>query len=239
MSRAVRPGPMSLAGLVWLARVGPAPLEPWRLAMGWSEPTAEDHARRLERARWLSRHPTSYGEGSLFLATAEGTERVAVPVAAGRVPAPTWWAHARACAWTAAWLTRRGQLELGCREVAGANDWRGELRWRDRSGWRVSGHHPDLIRVIEGTSVAVEVELARKSAARLSAILELHALWRSQGKTGGVAYVCGGPRAGERVQQLAERHGLSRGTGGLGVRTVGEVQAETRALAGREHAAVG
>ena len=111
------------------------------------------------------------------------------------------------------------------------DDWRGELRWRDRSGWRTSGHHPDLVRVIDGTPLAVEVELARKSSARLTAILELHALWRSQGKTAGVMYVCGSVRGGERVQRVAERHGLTRGTGGLGLRTLEEVQHAARGLA--------
>jgi hypothetical protein len=205
--------------------------------MGWSEPTAEDHARRLERAGWLARQRTSYGEGSLLMATRDGIERAAVPVTPSRPTAPTWWAHARACGWTAAWLTRRGQLGLGWRELAGEGAWRGELRWRDRSGWRTSGHHPDLLRSIDGTPVAVEVELARKSGARLAAILELHALWRSQGKTGGVLYVCGSALVCDRVQRIAERHGLTRGTGGLGLRTLAEAQAEARELAAGAHAA--
>jgi hypothetical protein len=111
--------------------------------------------------------------------------------------------------------------------------WRGELRWRDRNGWRTSGHHPDLLRSINGTPVAVEVELARRSSARLAAILELHALWRSQGKSGGVPYVCGNALACYRVQRVAERHGLTRGTGGLGLRTL----AEARELATGAHAA--
>ncbi|MBV9002872.1 MAG: hypothetical protein JO304_27705 [Solirubrobacterales bacterium] len=164
--------------------------------------SAEYHHLRLQREGWISRHPTSYGEGSLFIATRQGIERVAVPVVAA-APAPTWWQHVRGCAWTAAWLTRRGQLELGCRELDSADEWRGELRWRDRTGWRTSGHHPDLVRVIDGAPVAVEVELARKSSARLSAILELHTLWRMQGRTGGVLYVCGTARGCERVQRLA------------------------------------
>lgn len=230
MSRAVRPGPASLAGLEWLARVGPAPLGTWRVAMGWSSPTAEDHARRLGQAGWLARHPTSYGEGSLLVVTRDGIGRAGVPVAPARVPAPTWWAQMRACAWTAAWLTRRGQLALGPCELADEDIWRGELRWRDRSGWRSSGHRPDLLREVDEVPVAVEVELARKSTARLSAVLELQALWRSQGKTGGVTYVCANKLVCERVQRIAARHGLTRGTGGLGLRTLGEIQAEALQL---------
>jgi hypothetical protein len=37
MGRVLRPGPASMEGLRWLARVGLAPLEAWRCAMGWSE----------------------------------------------------------------------------------------------------------------------------------------------------------------------------------------------------------
>jgi hypothetical protein len=205
--------------------------------MRWSQPTAEDHARRLERAGWLSRHPTSYGEGSLLLATRDGIQRVAVPVSPMRPPAPTWWEHARACAWAAAWLTQRGQLQLGSRELASAEDWRGELRWHDRSGWRTSGHQPDLVRMIDGTAVAVEVELARKSTPRVSAILALHALWRAQGKTAGVTYICANHRACERIQRLGARHGLARGKGGLGLRTLDEIEAEARELARKPYTA--
>lgn len=234
MSRAGRPGPASLEGLSWLCRVGPAPVEAWRLALGWAAPTAADHARRLERAGWLRRWPTSYGEGSLLAPTREGVLRCGLEVLAPRrAPGPTWWAHLRACAWAAAWLTRRGQLELGPRELAEDDSWRAEIRWRDRGGWRNSGHRPDLVRAIDGVPVAVEVEIQRKSSARLQAILELHALWRSQEKSGGVLYVCGTERGCERIQRIAERHGLSRGAGGLGLRTIGEIQAGTRELAGR------
>jgi len=31
------PGPASLAGLSWLARAGPGPVDAWRVAMGWSK----------------------------------------------------------------------------------------------------------------------------------------------------------------------------------------------------------
>jgi hypothetical protein len=94
----------------------------------------------------------------------------------------------------------------------------------------MGGHHPDLIRVIEGIPVAVEVELQRKSSSRLEAILSLHALWRRQEKTGGVLYVVDSPRGVQRVQHLAERQGLTRGVGGLGLRTVDEVREALRTL---------
>jgi hypothetical protein len=45
MSRELRPGPASMKGLEWLARVGPSPLDPWRYSMGWSEVAARNHIR--------------------------------------------------------------------------------------------------------------------------------------------------------------------------------------------------
>jgi hypothetical protein len=234
MGRKLRPGRATVAGLLWLARVGPAPLDAWRVAMGWGRSAAYSHASRLIEMRWAATTTMGRGAGSLIHPTRDGLQVVGVQAIAPGRPGPTWWAHCAGCAWTAAWLTQRGQLHLGCRELVGDDGWRGELRWRDRGGWRTSGHHPDLVRVIEQTPVAVEVELARKSSARLSAILELHALWRSQGKTGGVMYICGTNRTAERVERAAQRHGLSRGRGGLGLRTLPEVRAEARELASRQ-----
>ena len=238
MARRLRPGRATMTGLQWLVRVGPAPLDAWRVAMGWGRSAVYSHASRLIERRWAEATAMGHGAGSLIYPTRDGLRVTGVEAVGVVAPAPTWWAHCVGCAWTAAWLTQRGQLQLGCRELAGDPGWRGEVRWRDRGGWRTSGHHPDLVRVIEHTPVAVEVELARKSSARLAAIVELHALWRLQGKIGGVLYVCGSERAAERVERVAERHGLTRGRGGLGLRTLQEVNVEARALASRSRAAV-
>ena len=66
------PGPASMAGLAWLVRVGPTPLEAWRSAMGWCLSVAGSHARRLERQGWLERHRMTRGRGSLLVATRRG-----------------------------------------------------------------------------------------------------------------------------------------------------------------------
>jgi hypothetical protein len=202
----LRPGPGSMAGLRWLARCGPSPLDPWRYAMGWSEVAARSHARRLEREGWLERCPMTWGEGSLFLATRKGMLMLGVPLIPASTPAPTWWAHDSACAWTAAWLTVRGRPSLGQREVLGRPDWSGELHWRDRNSFKRSGHRPDLVALV-GSGVAVEVELAGKSRPRLDAILGLHDSWIVRGKSGGVIYVCGDEEGHRRVQRSAERVG--------------------------------
>ena len=57
------------------------------------------------------------------------------------------------------------------------------------------------------------------------------------GKTGGVLYVCGSALVCDRVQRVAERHGLTRGTGGLGLRTLAEAQAAARELGTGDRAA--
>ncbi len=206
VSRVLRPGPGSLAGLRWLARCGPSPLDPWRYAMGWSEVAARCHARRLEREAWLERCPMTWGEGSLFLATRKGVLMLGVPLIAASTPAPTSWAHDSACAWAAAWLTVRGRPLLGQREVLSRPDWSGELHWHDRNSFKRSGHRPDLV-VAVGAGITVEVELAGKSRPRLDAILRLHAGWITSGKSGGVIYVCGDEEGQRRVKRSAERVG--------------------------------
>ena len=109
------PGPASLAGLAWLARVGPAPVEAWRFAMGWSLSVAGSHARRLERAGWLARHRMTRGQGSLLAATRRGVRMSGLAVErARRRRRRRGGHHDCACAWTAAWL-------VGPR----TRDWRG------------------------------------------------------------------------------------------------------------------
>jgi len=49
----LKPGPLTLAGLRWLAAVGPSPLGAWGLAMGWSRPVTCSHAKRLREVGWL------------------------------------------------------------------------------------------------------------------------------------------------------------------------------------------
>lgn len=174
--------------------------------MGWSQVAARSHARRLEREGWLERCPMTWGEGSLFLATRKGVLILGVPLIPASTPAPTWWAHDSACAWTAAWLTVRGRPFLGQREVLSRPEWSGELHWQDRNSFKRSGHRPDLVALV-GAGVAVEVELAGKSRPRLDAILGLHASWIMSGKSGGVIYICGDEDGRRRVQRSAERVG--------------------------------
>ena len=131
-----------MKGLEWLARVGPSPLDPWRYAMGWSEVAARNHARRLEREGWLERCPMVRGQGSLFLATRKGIRVLGLPLIAARTPAPTWWAHDSACAWTAAWLTFAAGGYLGPREILDDPEWSGELDWLDRHSFKRSWHRP-------------------------------------------------------------------------------------------------
>jgi hypothetical protein len=210
----LRAGPASLEGLVWLARVGPASVEAWACAMGWGRSVAFSHAQRLEREGWLVRYPMMRGRGSLLVATSLGVRMAGVAVSPARSPVPMWWAHLRACGWVAAWLTVRGRVMQGCREVEGDASWRGDLRWHDSKGAHRSGHRPCLAVILEGVRFGVEVELARKSVERLTAIVGLHARWRAAGQSGGVIYVCADEAGAERVREIAAGRGLSIGRGG-------------------------
>lgn len=202
------PGPASLAGLAWLARVGPGPIDAWRCAMGWSTAAAKSHARRLERQGWLARYAMTRGQGSLVMATRRGVEMSKCEVSAAPAPAPTSWAHDCACAWTAAWLSVRGRDWRGPREVLRDTQLKGELEWRTRTGTRQVSHRPDLAVRIPAGVVAVEVELQRKAANRLSAILALYALWTLQERITGLLYVCADERGAERISSAALGSGL-------------------------------
>lgn len=212
MSRVLRPGPASMKGLEWLARVGPSPLDPWRYAMGWSEVAARNHARRLEREGWLERCPMVRGDGSLFLATRKGIRVLGLALIAASTPAPTTWAHDSACAWTAAWLNLRGRTYLGPREILADPRWSGKLDWLDRHSLKRSGHRPDLVGFLTDKAIVIEVELTPKSKGRLNAILQLHLGWIVARKTHGVIYICGDGEGFRRIERAGERVGLYTST---------------------------
>jgi hypothetical protein len=97
------------------------------------------------------------GAGPLVVVTRADARMTGLELRPASVPGPTWWAHWRGCAWTAAWLECRGRDWLGQREVLELEQWSGQVRWSDRPGRQVAGHRPDL--VARG-STPVEVELA-------------------------------------------------------------------------------
>ena len=215
VSRRLGPGPATVEGLCWLARVGPAPVDAWACAMGWHPGTARSHAARLTRVGWVERTSTKRGRGSLLFATRLGVQVAEVPVPPAPEPAPTWWAHLAGCAWVAAWLTARGREMLAPRELLLDDAWSGELS--AGPGRRVV-HRPDLVGVVPGRRpAAIEVELARKSKARLRAILGLHARWIAAGRSGACVYVCGDDAIRELVVSQAALAGLRLEDGGLRV----------------------
>jgi hypothetical protein len=81
---------------------------------------------------------------------------------------------------------------------------------------------------------AIEVELTRKSKARLRAILGLHSRWIASGKTGACVYICGNIDVHKLVIAQAEQVGLREANGSLRVEmleTVEElVRVEARAV---------
>lgn len=223
MSRRLGPGPATIEGLRWLARVGPAPIDAWACAMGWALPTARSHAVRLSRRGWLARTSLSQTHGSLLFATRTGVQVAAVLARDSPPPAPTWWTHLAACAWAAAWLTARGRQMLGPRELLEHDRWRGELL--GLPGPRELFHRPDLVGVVPGRRpAAIEVELRRKSKARLRAILRLHARWIAAGQSGACVYVCGDPEIRRLVLTQAEQVGLETHNGSLRIELLDAVK---------------
>jgi hypothetical protein len=191
-------------------------MDAWACAMGWAVPTAKSHAARLERRGWLARASLRRGDGSLLFATRTGVHVASVPVPEAPSPAPTWWSHLAACAWVAAWLTARQREMLGPRELLVHDCWSGELR--GLSGPRELVHRPDLVGIVPGRRpAAIEVELKRKSKARLRAILNLHARWIAAGQSGAVVYVCGDEGIRRSLVAQAAQVGLGSDSGSLRV----------------------
>jgi hypothetical protein len=77
-------------------------------------------------------------------------------------------------------------------------------------------HRPGLVGVVPGRRpAAVEVELQRKSKARLRAILKLHARWIAAGQSGACVYVCGDEGIRDFVLGQAALVGLDPDSGSL------------------------
>lgn len=212
MGRRLGPGQGTLSGLRWLARVGPAPVDAWGVAMGWGRTAGYSHASRLLAAGWAERTAMAQGDGSMIYPTRDGLKVAGVTaVSLASAPAPTTWAHSEACAWVAAWLTARGRQMAGPRQLLADEFWRGELEWMERSGLRRRGHRPDLAGGLPagGPLLPIEVELASKSLPRLRAILGLHASWVAAGKTPAVIYICGDSNLADRVRHEAQGVGLA------------------------------
>lgn len=167
------------------------------------------------------------GEGSLFFVTQRGVAMLGVPLIGCTTPAPTWWAHDVACAWTAAWMTVRGRSYLGPRELLVDSEWSGRLDLVHRASGRPLGHRPDLVGVIGDQRIAIEVELAAKSKPRLDAILRLHRNWRSEKKTTGTVYICGDEEGQRRIQRADERVRVVPGYR-LRVELLDTIKAQTR-----------
>ena len=198
--------PALLQALSWLGRVGATPAEPLELVLGVSERVAYDHVRRLEAAGLVKRVPMRRGQGSLIVLTRAGALEAGYP--ASRAPqsiTPTTWAHTSACAWVSAWLQVRGRVWHSEREIAEDDFWRFPVHYQDRRGTARVTHRPDLAAQIGSGPVAIEVELQRKTQARLYGILSMYADMTDGDKAplAGVIYVTGNADVDNIVRRTA------------------------------------
>lgn len=236
--RSSRPGPRSLVALRWLTRVGASPVEPLALVMHWSHAVVHDHVARLASAGLVQRVPMTRGEGSLIVVTPDGARMAGcLGAAAPRSLAPTTWAHTVACAWTAAWFELRGRRWLSSREILEEDGWRGRVVYQDGYGrtQRIK-HHPDLGTFVGdgGWPVAVEVELHRKSLARLRGILGMYAARTADPEPdlAGVLYVTGPDDVGCALRRAAEAVAFDEHPcGRLRLIAIEDVIAQTRGVA--------
>jgi hypothetical protein len=195
--------------------------------MAWAPGNARSHAARLTREGWIARVARPRGEGSLFFATRLGVRVAGIDLPPVPDPAPIWWDHMAASAWVAAWLTVRRREMVAPRELVADESWRGVLK--SPTGSRRLFHTPDLIGIVPGRRPAViEVELSRKSKARLRAILGLYHRWIVSGKAGACVYVCGNAHVKKLVVGQAEQAGLREADGGLRVEMLEAIKESVR-----------
>jgi hypothetical protein len=226
------PGWRSLDGLVWLARVGPAPADTWGAAMGWAAPTVRSHTVRLHRAGLLERVARLQSAGgALVYASTFGVDtaraRAGVQaLAVRRPPAPVTWQHAEACAQMGAYLTVRGREMIAPRELLLDDRWLGELEWTEHGETRRRGHRPDFIATgASGRSIAIELELTVKSAQRLRAVLSMYVAWLAEGRVESLLYAVGGQLEYRALMRHAPDVGLEVGRR-FGVRRLGQMTAD-------------
>lgn len=239
----VGPGARSMEGLGWLARVGASTPEPLELVMGWSDRVARDHVTRLARAGLVERVAMRRGAGSLIVATSAGVREAGYPATrALRSIAPTSWAHACGCGWVSAWLhlrlvtrwaaeTRAGLAWWSERDIASDGFWRREVRHKEHQRGTVKvSHRPDLGLRFGARPVPVEVELKRKSRARLRGILAMYCELSEEGAPfGGVMYVTANADITENLRRAAGDVGLREPL--ISFRALPEVIEQTRAAA--------
>jgi len=239
--RSVAPGPRSLEGLAWLARVGASPQEPLALVMGWNHSTTYDHVRRLVAAGFVRRLSMTRGDGSLLIVTAAGARVVGYPASwAPRSLGPSTWAHACGCAWTSAWLDLRLQTRWAAEpdkrwwsegEILHGAGWRHRITYQDHRGTARVTHRPDLAVLIAGRLVPIEVEVQRRPRARLLRILRMYAELSSdtQPTYAGVIYVATNENIAYRLHDVAVKAGL--GAPLFGLRALVDVREQARGAA--------
>ena len=116
------------------------------------------------------------------------------------------------------------------REIALDDFWRHEVRYTDTRGTARVTHRPDLGVHIAAGPVAIEVELQRKSAARLRGICETYALLTGvEGPLAGVIYVTDRADITAAVKRIAGEVRLADPQ--LSFRTLDDVVAQTHAAA--------
>jgi hypothetical protein len=190
-----------------------APMEPWRLVMGWSERVSRDHVARLEAAGLVERVAMRRGQGVHVVATSRGAIEAGYPASwAPRSIVPSTWAHACGCAWASAWLELRDRAWWSERQIKDSDFWRREVTYRDQRGTARVTHRPDLGVRVAGKPAVVEVEPQRKPRARLPGILQMYAdlTNNDEAPLAGVLYITGNQHIASLVGRVATDARLDR-----------------------------
>jgi len=177
------------------------------IALGLSRSATYSHLARLERAGLVLRLPADDAGGGVVALTPAGAraaqERDLGPAVVPSAREASTARHARAVSWVAASADVRGW------------EWLGPGQLREESGWRAlrddgTRHAPDLGIVRGAKRTAVEVELHKKTPARLQSILAGYRQLVSDGGVHAVAYIVSGDQVAALVRRQAAAVRLSQ-----------------------------
>jgi hypothetical protein len=150
-------------------------------------------------------------------------------------PAPTWWAHDVACAWTAVWMTVRGRTFVGPRELFVDPDSSGRLELVDR----ISGRALVIGRTSSGWSTTAGSRLMSSSVRSPSEGSTRSCAPAANGsgtrKTNGIVYICGNEAGSRRIPRVNERVNVTPGYCRR-LELLDAIKAETRAGFERDRA---
>lgn len=225
--------------LAWLAGIGAAGADDLAAACGIGGALARARLRALERAGLCRSERLLHGAPALHALTRRGLRGAGRPELAVASVSAANAAHQLAVAGVAVALRGcceevHGERELRAWErAAGRPLASAELGWAPEGGLAL--HRPDLVAIVGGAQIAVEVELTVKAPQRLARIVRG---WARSRLVAGVVYYAT-PAAARAVRSAVEREWAQEAVAVLELERAGDLPAFARRVLSQALPSVG